>query len=176
MDRPIFADRKTGTDPAGLVRITRDPAEAARCDLVLESIVEALPAKQRLYLQLQEHLAGHAILASNTSTIPIKRLAESVADASRFCGMHFFHPVRYRPLVEIVRGPRTSDDTIAAAAAHVGRIGRMPIVVCDGPGFLVNRLLFPYLGEALSCCGRACRPRRSSGRQPNLAWPSDRSG
>ena len=97
--------------------------------------MEALPAKQRLYLQLQEHLAGHAILASNTSTIPIKRLAESVADASRFCGMDFFHPVRYRPLVEIVRGPRTSDDTIAAAAAYVGRIGRMPIVVRDGPGF-----------------------------------------
>ena len=73
----------------------------------------------------------------------------TLPDASRFCGMHFLHPVRHRRLVEIVRGPRTSDETIAAATSHVRRIGRMPIVVRDGPGFLVNRLLFPYLGEAL---------------------------
>ena len=116
---------------------------------MLETIVEALPAKLRLYSQLQGHVAAHAIVASNTSTIPIQRLAENVADASRFCGMHFLHPVRHRRLVEIVRGPRTSDETIAAATGHVRRIGRMPIVVRDGPGFLVNRLLFPYLGEAL---------------------------
>jgi 3-hydroxyacyl-CoA dehydrogenase/enoyl-CoA hydratase/3-hydroxybutyryl-CoA epimerase/3-hydroxyacyl-CoA dehydrogenase/enoyl-CoA hydratase/3-hydroxybutyryl-CoA epimerase/enoyl-CoA isomerase len=132
-----------------LVRVTSDAAEAARCDLVLETIVEVLPAKLRLYSQLQKHAAPRAIVASNTSTIPIRRLAESVPDASRFCGMHFLHPVRHRRLVEIVRGPRTSDETIAAATGHVRRIGRMPIVVRDGPGFLVNRLLFPYLGEAL---------------------------
>jgi 3-hydroxyacyl-CoA dehydrogenase len=70
-------------------------------------------------------------------------------DPSRFCGMHFLHPVRERRLVEIVRGPQTSKTTIAAAREHVRRIGRMSIVVEDGPGFLVNRLLFPYLGEAL---------------------------
>ncbi len=134
---------------SALVCTTSDPAEAARCDLVLETIVETLPAKLRLYSQLQRCVAAHAIVATNTSTIPIRRLAESLADASRFCGMHFLHPVRYRRLVEIVRGPRSSDETIAAATGHVRRIGRMPIVVRDGPGFLVNRLLFPYLGEAL---------------------------
>ena len=175
-DLPAAVRSQPQTRHPRLVRTTSDPAEAARCDLVLETIVEALPAKLRLYSQLQGHVAPHAIVASNTSTIPIQRLAESVADASRFCGMHFLHPVRHRRLVEIVRGPRTSDDTIAAAAAHVRRIGRMPIVVRDGPGFLVNRLLFPYLGEAWSCCGKACRPTRSSGRQPNSAWPSGRSG
>jgi len=148
-DSPIFADTKIGTVPIGLIRTTPDPAEAARCDLVLEAIVESLPAKLRLYAQLQGHVAPHAVVASNTSTILIQRLAENVADASRFCGMHFLHPVRHRRLVEIVRGPRTSDETIAAATGHVRRIGRMPIVVRDGPGFLVNRLLFPYLGEAL---------------------------
>jgi len=148
-DSPIFADTKIGTVPIGLIRTTPDPAEAARCDLVLETIVESLPAKLRLYAQLQGHVAPHAVVASNTSTILIQRLAENVADASRFCGMHFLHPVRHRRLVEIVRGPRTSDETIAAATGHVRRIGRMPIVVRDGPGFLVNRLLFPYLGEAL---------------------------
>jgi 3-hydroxyacyl-CoA dehydrogenase len=132
-----------------LLRVTSDAAEAARCDLVLETIVESLPAKLRLYSQLQDCIAPGAIVASNTSTIPIERLADKVPNASRFCGMHFLHPVRHRRLVEIVCGPRTSQPTIAAATSHVRRIGRMPIVVRDGPGFLVNRLLFPYLGEAL---------------------------
>jgi 3-hydroxyacyl-CoA dehydrogenase len=136
-------------DAFGPFRATADAREAARCDLVLESIVESLPTKRRLFAELQSQLASHAIVASNTSTIPIGRLAEGIVDASRFCGMHFFHPVRHRPLVEIVRGAGTSDQTIAAAIAHVRRIGRMPIVERDGPGFLVNRLLFPYLGEAL---------------------------
>lgn len=147
-DLPERARSRLGPDDE-LVRVTSVAAEAAQCDLVLEAIVEALPAKLRLYSQLQESLAHGAIVASNTSTIPIRQLAEGVPDAARFCGMHFLHPVRERRLVEIVRGPRTSDETIAAATAHVRRIGRMPIVVRDGPGFLVNRLLFPYLGEAL---------------------------
>lgn len=126
-----------------------DLAEAARCDLVLESIVEVLSAKTQLYAQMQPHLAEHTIMASNTSTIPIQRLANGMTDASRFCGLHFCHPVQKRPLVEIVRGPETSDSTIAAMVAHVQRLDRIPIVVQDGPGFVVNRLLFPYLSEAL---------------------------
>ena len=99
--------------------------------------------------QLREHLAGHAILATNTSTIPVRRIAEKLPEASRFCGMHFFHPVRQRPLVEVVRGADTGDRAIASVVSHAWNIGRMPIVVEDGPGFVVNRLLFPYLGEAL---------------------------
>jgi 3-hydroxyacyl-CoA dehydrogenase len=148
-DRRVLVERETGASLAGLVRTTSDPTEAACCDLVLETIVESLPVKARLYAQLRGHTPPHAIIASNTSTIPIERLAANVADAARFCGLHFLHPVRERRLVEIVRGSRSGDDTIAAVAAHVARIGRMPIVVRDGPGFLVNRLLFPYLGEAL---------------------------
>ena len=131
------------------VRPTAALAEVARCDLVLESIVESVSVKLRLYRQLQRHLGEHTIVVSNTSTIPVQRLAGGLADASRFCGMHFCHPVRRRPLVEIVRGPQTSERTIAAAVAHVKRIARIPILVQDGPGFVVNRLLFPYLGEAL---------------------------
>jgi 3-hydroxyacyl-CoA dehydrogenase len=125
-------------------------AEAARCDLVVESITEQLAAKQQLYSRLERYGAEYTIVASNTSTIPIERLAAGLADPSRFCGMHFCHPVHQRPLVEIVRGPQTSDLTIAVAVAHARRIDRMPIVVQDGPGFVVNRLLFPYLGEALA--------------------------
>jgi 3-hydroxyacyl-CoA dehydrogenase/enoyl-CoA hydratase/3-hydroxybutyryl-CoA epimerase/3-hydroxyacyl-CoA dehydrogenase/enoyl-CoA hydratase/3-hydroxybutyryl-CoA epimerase/enoyl-CoA isomerase len=124
-------------------------ADVGHCDLVIESIVESLAAKQRLYAQLQGHLSRQTIVTSNSSTIPVQRLVSGLAEASRFCGMHFCHPVRQRPLVEIVRGPQTSPETIAAAIAHVRGIARIPIVVEDGPGFAVNRLLFPYLGEAL---------------------------
>ena len=131
------------------VRATGELADVARCDLVLESIVESLPAKTALYARLQEYLGQRTIIASNTSTIPLGRLASGLPDASRFCGLHFCHPVQQRPLVEIIRGLRTSDRTMAAAVAHARRIDRMPLVVEDGPGFVVNRLLFPYLGEAL---------------------------
>ena len=91
---------------------------------------------------------------------PLKILTENLADASRFCGMHFFHPVRQRPLVEVVRGPETSDLTIATVAAHVRRIERLPIVVWDGPGFVANRLLFPLLGEALELLREGVPPER----------------
>ncbi len=131
------------------VRPTAALAEVGQCDLVIESIVESLAAKRRLYAQLQGHLSGQAIVASNSSTIPVQRLAEGLAGASQFCGMHFCYPVQQRPLVEIVCGPQTSQRTIATAVAHVQRIARLPIVVEDGPGFVVNRLLFPYLSEAL---------------------------
>ncbi len=132
-----------------LLRPTADVSQAARCDLVLECVAESLPVKRRLFSQLREHLAADAVVASNTSTIPIAEMAAGFPDASRFCGLHFCHPVRERPLVELIRGPQTSDRTIAAVLAHARRIDRMPIVVRDGAGFVVNRLLFPYLGEAL---------------------------
>jgi 3-hydroxyacyl-CoA dehydrogenase len=132
-----------------LLRPTADLAEAAGCDLVLEAIAETLPAKLQLYAQLQRHLSAETIVASNTSAIPLQRLARGIADPSRFCGMHFCHPVPDRPLVEIIYGPQTSDLTMTAVVAHARRIGRMPMTTPDGPGFVVNRLLFPYLGEAL---------------------------
>lgn len=132
-----------------LVEPTVDAAAFAGCDLVLESVVEAVAGKHEVYAQLVPYLADATILASNTSTIPIGRLAAELPDPERFCGIHFFHPVRHRSLVEIVRGPDTSDATIATAVAHAKRIEKMPIVVEDGPAFLVNRLLLPYLIEAM---------------------------
>jgi 3-hydroxyacyl-CoA dehydrogenase len=131
------------------VEKTTDPARVARCDLILESVVETLSVKQQVYARFKPHLAGRTILASNTSTIPIRRLAAELDRPGQFCGIHFFHPVRHRSLVEIVRGPQTADPTIAAAVAHAKTIDKMPIVVDDGPGFVVNRLLVPYLNEAL---------------------------
>ncbi len=89
------------------------------------------------------------ILASNTSTIPITRLAAGLKQPERFCGIHFFNPVRKMPLVEVIRGEKTSDQTVVTAVGFAKAIGKSPIVVYDGPGFLVNRILFPYLNEAL---------------------------
>ncbi len=141
-----------------LVRPAAELAEAARCNLVVEAIVETLSAKEKLFRQMRPHLAEQAIVTSNTSTIPIGRLAGSVGDASRFCGMHFLHPVRQRLLVEVVGGGQTSDATIRAVTAHLNGIHRIPLVVRDRPGFVVNRLLFPYLGEALELLRQGVPP------------------
>jgi len=159
-----------------LVRSTADLAEAARCDLVLESIPESLPLKRTLFSQLHGRLNADTIVTSNTSTIPIGRLADSVPDASRFCGMHFFHPVHQRPLVEIVRGPQSSERTIAEVITHVKNMGWIPLVVSDGPGFVVNRLLFPYLSESLQLLREGIRAEVIERLRLSLAWPWGRCG
>lgn len=134
---------------AAQLRIVTSDEELARCDLVIEAIVEKEEAKKALYARLEPKLAPQAILASNTSTIPISRLAAGLTRPERFCGLHFFNPVRRMQLVEVIRGTHTSDETVATAVAFAKRIGKMPVVVGDGPGFLVNRLLFPYMNEAI---------------------------
>lgn len=121
----------------------------AGCDLIVEAIVESQEAKQQLYKQLEPSLAETAVIATNTSTIPISRLAQCLARPERFCGIHFFNPVRRMKLVEIIRGEQTSESTLATAAAYARRIGKFAILVKDGPGFLVNRLLSPYLNAAI---------------------------
>ena len=134
---------------ASLINGTQSDAEVAATDLVIEAIYENAEAKQSLYERLQPLLPAHAVLCSNTSTIPISDLAAGLTRPEQFCGLHFFNPVRQMPLVEVIRGRATSDDTVATAVAYARRIGKSPIVVSDGPGFLVNRVLFPYMGEAL---------------------------
>ena len=122
---------------------------SASCDLVIEAIIEKPEAKQELYARIEPKMKDGAILASNTSAISITRLAEKLKHPERFCGIHFFNPVRKMPLVEVIRGAKTNDETIATAVAYAKSIGKSPIVVNDGPGFLVNRLLLPYMTEAL---------------------------
>ncbi|MFV2067295.1 MAG: 3-hydroxyacyl-CoA dehydrogenase NAD-binding domain-containing protein, partial [Pirellulales bacterium] len=121
----------------------------AGCDLVVEAITEDPALKTETYQALAGVLGGDAILASNTSTLSITRLAKSAPRADRFIGLHFFNPVDRMQLVEVVRGDHTSDETVATTVALAKRIGKTPIVVRDGPGFLVNRILFPYLNEAV---------------------------
>ena len=134
---------------APLLAMTHREEEIAACDLVIEAVVENPDVKRQLYARLEPQLRPDAILASNTSTIPITRLAEGLKRPERFCGIHFFNPVRRMKLVEVIRGGKTSDETVATAVAFAKRIGKMPVVVGDGPGFLVNRLLFPYMNEAI---------------------------
>lgn len=112
-------------------------------------MVENEQVKKTVYSRLEPLMSPEAILASNTSTIPISKLAAGLKRPDRFVGIHFFNPVRKMPLVEVIRGQQTSDETVAAAVVYAKAIGKSPIVVQDGPGFLVNRLLLPYLNEAL---------------------------
>ena len=110
------------------------------------------------------------LIASNTSTIPIAQLAAKLADPRRFCGLHFFHPVGKRPLVEVIRGPRTSDEAVAIAAGFGRAVGKLPLLVGDGPGFLVNRLLVPYLTEGLELLLDGATMIRSNPRPRLSAW------
>jgi len=135
---------------AALLRAGTDPAEAAAADFIIESIVEDGAVKRALYAQLEPRMRPGAILATNTSSLRVAVLARDLARPDRFCGLHFLHPIREHRLIEVVRGPATSAETVAAAVAFARRIGGRPLVVGDGPGFLVNRLLFPFMNEAMA--------------------------
>lgn len=132
-----------------LLRPTLDYSGFGRCDLVIEAIVERLDVKQRVFAELAEVVGEDAILASNTSSLSIDAIAGAIGRPDRVVGMHFFNPVHKMPLVEVVRGRRTGEETVRRTAAFSRRLGKTPIVVRDSPGFLVNRLLMFSLGEAL---------------------------
>jgi 3-hydroxyacyl-CoA dehydrogenase len=125
------------------------PELASSTDLLLECMIEKAAVKQRWLAEAEKHVPAYALLASNTSSISISQLATALARPERFCGLHFCHPVRTRALVEVVRGTATSDETVQTAIQYVRAIGKEPIAVQDGSGFLLNRLLVLYLNEAL---------------------------
>jgi len=136
-------------DMLGLLNTATSHAPLLDCDVVIEAIVENEKAKTAAFRELAKVLKPGAILASNTSTISITRMAESAPDPSRFVGMHFFYPVDRMELVEVIRGEKTSDETVATVVALAKKVRKTPIVVKDCAGFLVNRVLFPYMNEAL---------------------------
>lgn len=113
-------------------------------DVVVEAVVENPKVKGMVLAEVEGVISDDAILTSNTSTISIDLLAQSVKRPENFCGMHFFNPVHKMPLVEVIRGKDTSDETVAAVVAYAAKMGKSPIVVNDCPGFYVNRVLFPY--------------------------------
>ena len=132
----------------------------AECDLVIESVLERADIKRQVLVEIERTVGPTTVIATNTSTNPIAKLAEPLQDPRRFCGIHFFNPVRRMTLVEVIRGPATSDDTVATAVAHVKRLGKCPIVVRDSPGFLVNRVLMPYLHESVEMLREGIEAKR----------------
>jgi 3-hydroxybutyryl-CoA dehydrogenase len=126
-------------------------AAAADVDLVVEAVFEDLAVKAALWSDIDRGAPEQALFASNTSSIAIERLAAAVGQSRRprFVGMHFFSPVPIMPLIELVRGPATSDATEAAVRAIAAEMGKQVIVSADRPGFIVNRILMPFLGEAM---------------------------
>jgi 3-hydroxybutyryl-CoA dehydrogenase len=133
----------------GRVTATTDLQDLAGCDLVLESIVEDLAAKQELFRELDRIVRPGAILASNTSTLPVVELAVATERPERVCGIHFFNPAGVMPLVELVRPLTASDETMDEARAFAAKCGKDPVEVADRAGFIVNALLFPYLNNAV---------------------------
>jgi 3-hydroxyacyl-CoA dehydrogenase / enoyl-CoA hydratase / 3-hydroxybutyryl-CoA epimerase / enoyl-CoA isomerase len=128
-------------------------------EVVIEAVIENEEVKTKLYRDLQSVLPDDAILASNTSTISITRMANAWKKPENFAGMHYFNPVDRMQLVEVIRGDKTSDQTVVTLVALAKKVGKTPIVVKDCPGFLVNRILFPYLNEAMVLLEEGAAPR-----------------
>jgi 3-hydroxybutyryl-CoA dehydrogenase len=139
-ERDQVASRVTGT---------HDIHSLANCDLVIESIVEDLATKKELFRLLDAAVKDDAILATNTSTLPVVEMAVVTERPERVCGVHFFNPASAMSLVEIIRPITASDETIATAKAFAEACGKGPVEVKDRAGFIVNALLFPYLNNAV---------------------------
>lgn len=124
--------------------------ELFETDLVIEAVAESPGVKRKLFKKLEAALPATTLIASNTSSISISQLGSRFQHPERFCGLHFCHPVRERKLVEVVRGVKTSQQTLDIAVAHLRKLNKLPIVVQDCPGFVVNRILTLYLNETLA--------------------------
>lgn len=132
----------------GFIAPTLDYSGMRGIDLVIEAVVEKLEIKRRVLADLEERMPERAVFATNTSSIPITDIAEGALRPERVVGMHFFNPVHRMPLVEVIAGARSSPEAVETVRALAIRLGKVPVVVRDGPGFLVNRILMFYLNEA----------------------------
>jgi 3-hydroxybutyryl-CoA dehydrogenase len=152
LDRLVKKEKLSAADKdaaLGRIKGTTDYGALATCDFVIEAATENETLKVKILKQIDGIAKPDAILATNTSSISITKLAASTGRAGRFLGMHFFNPVPMMALVELIRGLQTSDATVAAASELAKRLGKTPIVVKNAPGFVVNRLLCPMLNEAV---------------------------
>jgi 3-hydroxybutyryl-CoA dehydrogenase len=152
MERQVSKGSISGADrDAALARIVTatDNSAFADCDLVIEAATENEEIKKKIFAALCPILKPEALLASNTSSIPITRLAAATDRPGRFIGMHFFNPVPMMKLVEIIRGLATEDATYQAVEALAKRMGKAPVMAQDWPGFVVNRILCPMINEAI---------------------------
>jgi len=152
LDQQVQREKITADDKAailGRLSATDKIADLADCDLVIESVVEDLAVKKALFAELDKAVKPEAILATNTSTLPVVELAMATGRPDKVCGIHFFNPATAMPLVEVVRPITASDETIAAANAFTAQCGKNGVQVKDRAGFIVNALLFPYLNNAI---------------------------
>jgi len=133
------------------IKPTTKVADLAGCDLIIEAIVENVEVKTKLFAQLDELLAPHAIICTNTSSLCVIELAAKTKRPNRVAGLHFFNPVPIMKLVEVVKTIATTQDVIDALFAFAKKLGKEPILAQDRPGFVVNRLLIPYLLYAIRC-------------------------
>jgi 3-hydroxybutyryl-CoA dehydrogenase len=155
MDRAVARGRATDQSAAetlSAIAASSDfDAAVADADLVIEAVFESLEPKRDVFRRADQTAPEHAILATNSSTIGISRLADVTGRPDRCCNMHFFHPVTVMQLCEIVRGPKTSDATVAAAMEFVRSINRVPVLINkEVHGFIVNRILFAASEEAMN--------------------------
>ncbi len=151
LERLIKKEKLTPADKAGIlgrIQVSTDTAAVKGAHLVIEAATENEALKVKILQQLDALLPAEALLASNTSSISITKLAAITSRADRFIGMHFFNPVPMMALVEIIRGLQTSDATHAAVQALAVQLGKTPITVKNAPGFVVNRILVPMINEA----------------------------
>ena len=156
LDRLVSKDKITAADAAAtLARITpvADYAPMAEAGFIIEAATEREDIKARIFEAAGKVLAADAILASNTSSIPITRMARGAPDPARFIGLHFFNPVPVMQLIEIIPGLATSADTLARTRAFATGLGKVVVVSQDEPGFIVNRVLMPILNEAVFTLG-----------------------
>lgn len=140
---------KGGADPDETLARVSAVKELVAADLMIEAVHEEISAKEAVFRAADRTLGERAILASNTSSIPIAALAEMTSRPDRVIGMHFFNPVPVLALVEVIRSVETSDETAGAILGLARELGKEPVEVRDGPGFVANRILMPYLNEAV---------------------------
>ncbi|MEP6784206.1 MAG: 3-hydroxyacyl-CoA dehydrogenase NAD-binding domain-containing protein [Sphingomonadales bacterium] len=137
----------------GRIETVGDTALFGDCDLVIEAATEREEIKRTIFADVGKVMRPDAILATNTSSIPITRLGQAAPDAGRFIGVHFFNPVPVMGLIEVIRGLATSDATVAAVEAYGQSLGKVIVHANDAPGFIVNRILMPMLNEACFALG-----------------------
>jgi len=140
-------------------------------DIVIEAVVENPKVKHAVLVETEAQIRDDAVLASNTSTISITHLAEPLKRPENFCGMHFFNPVHRMPLVEVIRGEKTGEEAVARTVAYALAMGKKPIVVNDCPGFLVNRILTPYLGAFTGLVKRGIDFTAIDRAMERFGWP-----
>jgi len=152
LDRLVKKDKMSAEQKAAAlarIRTSTDVGALKDCGLVIEAATENLPLKLKIFAQLDELAPANAVIASNTSSISITRLAAATKRPDKVIGMHFFNPVPVMALVELIRGLQTSDKTYTAVEALTKQIGKAPVQVRNSPGFVVNRMLCPMINEAI---------------------------